>query len=218
MTEALALRRAAHPAVSSAVAASLSDLALATEQVDPLKADSLLTEAVAILRQIHNDRGPLLLAAMHNLAAVRRDRGALAEAEPLYREVLSLRRSLYPEQRVQQAFSLYGLGVLLTESGRAADGEGHLREAAAILESELPRSKLIAVTRVAIGHSLTRQRRFAEAEAVLVGVWRNRESNGLDPRDLGRLLERLVALYEAWSRPAEVKRYRATADSIDITT
>lgn len=215
MRESVALRRSLHPGPSSAVAASLSDLALATEPLDPMAADSLLAEAVAMLRQLHGSReAPMLLATMNNLAAVRRDRGAWAEAEPLYREVLALRRSLYPEQRIQQAYTLYGLGVVLSETDRAAEGEAHLREALGILEREMPRSKLPAITRSAIGHALTRQQRFAEAESVLLAVWRDRSAAGLTPRDQAQLLERVVALYEAWSRPAEAARYRAMAGGI----
>jgi tetratricopeptide (TPR) repeat protein len=214
MREALALRREINPEVHSTVAASLSDLALATEPVDPRAADSLLSEAVSILRQIHGDRGPLLLSAINNLAAVRRDRGAFAAAEPLYREVLALRREQYPEHLVAQAFSLYGLGVVLTETGRATEAVGHLREALTILERDTPGSPAIPVARNALGHALTGQGRFADAERILLDVWQRRDAAPLSPGQAAVALRRLITLYEAWDRPERAAHHRKLLDSL----
>jgi serine/threonine-protein kinase len=217
MREALDLRRAIHPERHSAVAASLSDLGLAMEAVEPLAADSLLQQAVEILHAIHGRHEVLLLATMNNLAALRRDRGAFAAAEPLYREVLTLRRQLYPEQQVQQAYTLYGLGVVLSETGRAVEGEDRLEEALAILERETPRSPLVAVTRAAIGHARTRQGDFAGAEELLLPAWRAIRDSPLSPAEHPRTLRRLVALYEAWGRPAAASSYRRQLDSVRVT-
>jgi serine/threonine-protein kinase len=214
MREALALRREINPEVHTTVAASLSDLALATEPEDPLAADSLLTQAVSILRQIHGDRGAMLLSVINNLAAVRRDRGAFAEAEPLYREVLALRRAHYPGHLVSQANSLYGLGMVLTETGRAGEAVSHLRDALTILEREAPRSPRISIIRTALGHALTREGRFVEAERILLGVWQRREATSLSPAQAEITLRRLVTLYEAWDRPERAAHHRELLDSL----
>lgn len=216
MREALELRRSIHPEVHTTVATSLSDLALATEEVDPGAADTLLTRSVAILRQLHPRGSPILLAAMNNLAGVRRDRGAYAEAEPLYREVLALRGEFYPELRTQLAYTLYGLGLVLTETGRAAEGERHLREALAILEQERPGSILILVTRGAIGHALAEQRRFAAAESLLVDTWSAADSAGLAAEQRRTILTHLVGLYRLAARPAEAARYQAVLDTLAV--
>lgn len=214
MQEALALRRAIHPEKHSAVAASLSDLGLAMEFVDPLAADSLLAQALAILRDIHGQRAAVLLTTMNNLAALRRDRGDFAGAEPLYREVLALRREFYPEQQVPQAYSLYGLGLVLAETGRAAEGETRLEEALAIMEQERPTSQLLPLVRAAIGHARARQGRFAAAESVLVPAWRAIQASSLPPGERVKALGSLVALYEAWGRPAQAAAYRLQRDSL----
>lgn len=150
MREALALRRAVYPEMHTAVATSLSDLALATEPSDPYAADTLLSHALAIVRQVQGTRGALLMSVMNNLAAVRRDRGAFAEALPLYREVLALRRELYPEHEVPLAYTLYGLGVVLTELGNAAEAVQYLREGTRILDSTRPGTPAAGLMRAAL--------------------------------------------------------------------
>lgn len=214
MREALDLRRTIHPERHSAVAASLSDLGLATEPVDPRAADSLLQQAVDILHAIPGRNDALLLTTMNNLAALRRDRGEFARAEPLYREVLALRRSRYPDQLLAQAYTLYGLGVVLVETGRAAEGEARLREALGILSAEVPRSPLLAITRSAIGHARTLQRDFPAAEALLVPAWEALVAAKVGPDEQTRTLRRIVALYRAWGRPGQAENWQPRLDSL----
>jgi hypothetical protein len=156
----------------------------------------------------------MLLSVINNLAAVRRDRGAFAEAEPLYREVLALRRAHYPGHLVSQANSLYGLGMVLTETGRAGEAVSHLRDALTILEREAPRSPRISIIRTALGHALTREGRFVEAERILLGVWQRREATSLSPAQAEITLRRLVTLYEAWDRPEPAAHHRELLDSL----
>jgi eukaryotic-like serine/threonine-protein kinase len=217
MQESLELRRAIHPERHSAVAASLSDLGLAMESVDPLAADSLLAQSVAILQVIHGRPDAVLLTTMNNLAALRRDRGDFAGAEPLYRQVLAIRRELYPEQRVAEAFSLYGLGVVLAETGRAPEGEARLEEALAIMGEETPTSQLLPLVRAGIGHARARQGRYAAAESVLVSAWREIRASALPTGERVRTLGRLVSLYESWGRPAQAASYRRQLDSLTGT-
>jgi len=212
--EALEIRRTIHPERHTAVAASLSDLALIAEPVDPVGADSLMQHALDILTSLHGRRHASVLGAMNNLAALRRDRGAYLEAEPLYVETLALRRELYPDQRVPQAFSLYGLGLIMTETGRPAEGETRLREALQILHEEVPGSPLVPITRTALGHAIARQNRFGEAERILLPAWEETLEGPLNNREKAKGTERLISLYEAWGRLTRADRYRQQLDSL----
>jgi eukaryotic-like serine/threonine-protein kinase len=214
MREALELRRAVYPERHPAVAESLNDLALALEPADPMAADTLMTQAVAILRSIHHRPVPTLLSVINNLAALRRDRGAFVQAEPLYREVLDLRRELYPDQRLSQAYTLYGLGIVLTETGRATEGEAQLRTALAILEEEMPDSALLARTRSAIGGARVYQGAFADAEQLLLPAWESLRAMPTNAQDLVPVLSRIVRLYDAWGRPEEAAGYARQLDSL----
>ena len=213
--EGLALRRSLHGELHSAVASSLSDVALVTESVDPLASDSLMLEALTIAEKLHGRRHATTLAIMNNLAGLRRDRGAYADAAPLYRDVVALRRELYPDEVISHAYAMYGLGLTLSESGAPREGERHLREALRILASrEAPGSPLLSLTRAAIGYSLARQRRFAEAERLLPDAYREIRESPLSTREKANALERVIWLYGAWPRPELTAQFQAELDSL----
>src|SRR5690606_37308844 len=83
MREGLLLRRSLHGELHSATAASMSDLALAMQESDPLAADSLMVGALRTLETLHGRRHAMVLNVMNNLAGLRRDRGDYAAAAPL---------------------------------------------------------------------------------------------------------------------------------------
>ena len=210
MREALAIRRRLYGDRHSEVAGSLSDLALVTEPSDPLGADSLMNEAMLLFKEILGPEHGTTLRVMNNLAAMRRTRGAFAQAEPVYREVLRIRQTVYPAHRVGIAFSLYGLGVVVVGLGRAREGETHLRAALEILKEEIPpTSSLLNLNRAAIGHALTGQRRYAEAESVLLPAVTALERAGVRGLDMALNYERLAELYEAWGRSRQAGVYRS---------
>ncbi len=209
MREALDLRRRLYGERHSAVAASLNDLALGLEPVDPLAADSLMSEAIVILKEILGPEHASTLRSLNSLAALRRGRGAFAEAEPIYAEVIRIRRAVYPAQRVLLAYGLYGMGLVLVGLERPLEGETHLREALGILEEELPaNSFLLSLNRAAIGHALMTQGRHAEAEAFLLPAVTTLENGDVQPLDLAQNYERLILLYEAWGRPGRAAVFR----------
>lgn len=209
MQEALILRRRLYGNRHSAVAASLNDLALVSERTDPLAADSLMSEAIVILKEILGPEHTATLRSLNSLAALRRARGAFAEAEPIYREILRIRRAVYPAQRVLLAYGLYGMGLVLVGLERPVEGEAHLREALGVLLEEVPaNSGLLHLNRAAIGHALTGQGRYAEAEALLLPAVDALEAGDVQPLDLAQNYERLVILYEAWDRPARAALFR----------
>jgi eukaryotic-like serine/threonine-protein kinase len=136
--EALAIRRRVLGEGHGLVATTLSDLALFREQVDPLAADTLMRQAVDIHRQWAGESHTTTITLINNLAGIKRDRGDLESAEPLYREALRLRRQYQPEERVPQAYSEYGLGVVLLGLGRPAEAVPLLEAVAATFsESDL---------------------------------------------------------------------------------
>jgi serine/threonine-protein kinase len=215
MREGLAITRSMHGDVHAAIATSLSDLALATEAVDPLAADTLMEQALAISEKLHGKRHALTLTMMNNLAGLRRDRSAWAEAAPLYREVLALRRELYPDEVRGHAYALYGLGLTMAESGDPRVAEGHLREALRILEaSERPGSVLLSLTRAAIGYALARQQRFGEAEPLMVESARALQETSLSTVEHTRLLERVISMYQSWGRSDQAAGYQERLDQL----
>jgi serine/threonine-protein kinase len=213
MREGLSLRRALYGDLHATTATSLSDLALAMEQVDPLAADSLMQRALDIVEQLHGRRHARSLIIMNNLAGLRRDRGAYAAAAPLYREVLMLRRELYPDEIRGHAFALYGLGLTLAEAGDPREAEGHLRAALRILREDSG-SVLIPLAELAVGYSVGRQGRFTEAERLMTTAYRTLDLQTLAPQEVENALVRLIWLYDAWNRPQSGAPYRSRLDSM----
>jgi len=204
--EALTIRRGLYGDLHSEVAASLSDLALTLQDTDPMASDSLLSEALDIDRRLLGERHSITMTVMNNLAGIRRDMGDYARAEPMYREVLRLRREVYPDEWVQ-AYPLHGLGWVLTEEGKAEEAEGYLRESLRVLEGRFQQDRpLIQIARSTLGRCLARQGRYEEAEPLLVGAWEATEGK-VGPRVESLLRRRLVEFYEDWGRPEDAQRF-----------
>jgi eukaryotic-like serine/threonine-protein kinase len=119
--EALAIHRRILGEDHGLVATTLSDLALFREVVDPVAADTLMHQAVEIHRRWAGESHTTTISLINNLAGIKRDRGELEAAEPLYREALRLRQQYQPDERVPLAYSEYGLGVVLLGLGRPAE-------------------------------------------------------------------------------------------------
>lgn len=214
LEEAFDLRRSLHGEDHTAVAALLNDMALALESVDPLAADTLIERAVEIDARIHGPTNPQTLTMMSNLAGRWRDRGEYAKAEPLYREVVERRGVAYPDDEIGLAYPMHGLGWTLAELGRAEEAEEVLRETLRLLEaSGFDESSVVhRMAQSTLGRALAQQGRYAEAEPLLRESYDWTIENQPIPVFIPFMLDRLVALYEDWGKPAEAARYRALRD------
>jgi eukaryotic-like serine/threonine-protein kinase len=154
--EALEIRRGVHGREHPAVATTLSDLALFQERVDPLAADTLMRQAYEMHRATAGESHPTTITILNNLAGIKRDRGDLVEAEPLFREALRLRMLYQPEERIPLAYSEFGLGVVLIGLGRPDEAIPYLQRVVDTFAEADPRGRLA-------------RERLAEAQEALVG-------------------------------------------------
>ena len=76
-------------------------------------------------RKILGDAHPHPLASIHNLGLLRLDQGRLAEAEPLYREALQVRRQRFGDGHPDTVASMC---LLRLDQGRLKEAEALLRE------------------------------------------------------------------------------------------
>ena len=112
-----------------------------------------------------------------------------------------------------QASALSLSGSLLLEQKKAAEAELKLRQALTILQKTQPDDWSTFDTESALGEALVIQKKYAEAEPLLLSGYegqRLREDTMPDrdkPR-VRRALERIVQLYEAWGKPDEAERWR----------
>ena len=175
------------------------------------ESESLLRGARLIFLDVFADEHPWIGITDAALASVLHERGDVSGAEALYREsVALLDRSMGEHPRTAIARS--GLGRLLNETGRPVEAEPLLREAVRVLAISYPNDDLrLADARRELGESLVDQRRFAEAEELLLACFETLQDRPAQGERLRHTANALIELYDAWNRPGHAEPYRAAA-------
>ena len=207
-----------HPNTS----ATLHDLALiADTRQDHAGAEAMLRRALDIARRTLGDRHPVVATALNSLSHVLVAQGRLEEAASALRDALAIARPSLGSDHQLVAIYAINLASIELASHRAAEAERLLREALPIRARapELVPSRRrtvadddwsVARTKALLGSSLLAQRRYADAEAILVETSRELERLPHPPaRDVTATLTGLVQLYDAWGRRDAAASYRA---------
>jgi tetratricopeptide (TPR) repeat protein len=210
--EALAIRRSLYGERHSLIAAILVQLAQdADSRRQSASADSLYRSAEAMLRITYPEGHPSLADAlnMHGNSLQRADH--FAEAEPLLRQSRALAERFRGPNSLSVAQSDVTLGFTLTMVGKYTEAEAVDREAIRIFRSMFDdKNAMVVMARDHLGDALRGQRRFAEAEPLLLaGYERFKVPNSVTKGWLAHVLTALVRLYEAEGRPDEAAKYRA---------
>jgi hypothetical protein len=105
------------------------------------------------------------------------------------------------------------LGQNLLQQRKYADAEPVLRDCLARREAAEPDAWTTFNTRSMLGGSLLGQEKYAEAEPLLLQGYQGMKQREAEIPPIGRPLlreavERLVQLYDAWSRPVEAAKWR----------
>jgi hypothetical protein len=168
----------------------------------------LLEEAYRSSKKYPNLRwvGPQLLNAYVKA-------GKLVEAEKLIDELLTDARKQLPKDSLHLADQLASYSLVLMEIKGYVKAEPLLRECLAIREKKEPEVWSTFYARSLLGSALLDQKKYAEAEPLLVKGYEGmkaREKN-IPPQGKDRLpetLDRLIDLYTATNKPDEVKKYQ----------
>lgn len=203
LRESVEIRRELFGRYNTGLAITLNDLAMHLELTNPAATDSLLAEAIEIQSHLYGMSHTRTLTLMTNRAAILRDRGAYAEAEPIYRDLLRIRAEHYPDHTLGRAYILHGLGWILAEQGKAREAEVHLREMLAILEAagDDMESDRYQLGRGTLGRALALQGRHDEAERLLLPALRWYREHLPEAGTTDILETRVAELYEDWGRP-----------------
>ena len=152
--------------------------------------------------------------------------GKLAEAEPLLREAVEIRRKTNPGAYPDLGYCLTSLGWVLLEKGAPGQAEPLLREASAIIQKPFPHEspdnrekdwhavwpRFQAMN--LLGASLLGQREYAEAEPLLIRGYEGLKSREtrlfpLVQKTVPEAAALLAQLYEAWGKPEKAAEWRA---------
>jgi eukaryotic-like serine/threonine-protein kinase len=196
-----------HPSVSVA----MNSLARAlSEQGQDAEPERLFTESLAIRRAAYGPTHPRTATALHALGTHHLERRDYVRAEAPVREALELWRRAFGDEHPDVARGRAARGRLLLETGKLDSAEADLRAGLRIQETALgaghPQTAEIVHH---LGVLLSRRGSFAEAESLFLraqAVYEEQLASG--DRRTSRLRSDLAALYTAWARPGEAKRYR----------
>jgi tetratricopeptide (TPR) repeat protein len=178
-----------------------------------------LAEALPLFEQVLNrlrktigPNHPSTQLAMNNLALAYKDSGRVADAIPLHEEALKLSKAQLEPDHPNTLFAMRCLADDYLEFKPAA-AEPLLRQSLAIHEKKYPDDWTTFDTRSALGASLLGQKRYAEAEPLLIAGYeamKAREAR-IPPSSKVRLNvagARIVQLYEAWGKKDKAEEWR----------
>jgi serine/threonine protein kinase len=166
---------------------------------------------------------PDTLNSMSNLANAYRDAGRPAEALSLHEAALKGRKAKLGPDHPRTLISMYNLAQSLNDAGRLAEAESLLRAALSIRERKTPDEWLTFETRSLLGTNLLGQKRFAEAEPLIVLGYEDMKAHEAkmptrSKPQLSRAAERVVRLYEAWGKSEEVRIWKEKLGVADLPT
>ena len=201
LREAVTLRRELLGPEHFEVTESLENLSVvALGQGHAADAERYARETLAIRRRIFGEEHSTIADAQRILALALRAEGETRAAEELLLQAVALRRKLLGNEHPEVAAALVDLSDLLTATGDFPGGESAAREALDIFGRSRPSSPSAgAEAESALGASLAGQRRFREAEPLLV------RSHAILVAERGETFpatrkahERLAGLYRSW--------------------
>lgn len=172
-------------------------------------------EALGILSKRLGEDNPQQAFGLHGLAALRRLEGDQDGAKQLYAQAEGMLRECIEERdfqsRVRTAFgNIVSLGSLLRERKEYESAEVSFRQSLKFFEAVLPANDWrLARIRSELGECLTAQRRFDEAEPLLLAGYQNIGAKfpGTHQRTIDAL-KRIIRLYESWEKPDKAKEFR----------
>ena len=137
--------------------------------------------------------------------------GKYPEALSTINQVLENYRLNSNPKYISFATALTVQGLILNKLGRSDEAERALREAVKLREENLPEKHFMtALSKGALGEFLTTQKRYMEAEGLLLASYEGlKGSQSADSPRIRTATERLVTLYTDWGRPVDANNFRS---------
>jgi serine/threonine-protein kinase len=169
-----------------------------------------LREAEVIYRKLYS---PNFIGLYDNLrlqAQVSYLAGNYADANAKIDQVLENYRQNSNPKYISFATALTVQGLILNKLGRSDEAERALREAVKLRAENLPdKHFMAALSKGALGEFLTTQKRYAEAEGLLLGSYEGlKSSQSANSPRIRNAAERLVTLYTDWGKPSDANSFR----------
>jgi len=185
-----------------------------------------MQQALPLLEEAYKSSqlNPSLEWVGHELLAAFVQAGDTRRATELVRELEAKARSNLPSTSAGLAKESTRLGEALIKLAALDDGERILRESLTIADKVEPDAWNTFHTRTVLAAILVAQKRFAEAEPLLLlgyeGMEQRKSSipNSLRNNCLLEALARLVELYTAWDNPEKAAEWQKKLDELNSRT
>ena len=156
-------------------------------------------------RKLFGSEHPAVAGSLNTLGGLLETQRKLSDAETAYREALAIRRKRFGNDHPDVASSLATLGHLLGAENQPAEAESLLHECLDVRQKKLPDDWLTFNTQSLLGGSLFAQKKYAEAEPLLLAGYQGmKEREDKIARDskvrVKEALHRLVQLYDETGR------------------
>jgi serine/threonine protein kinase len=156
---------------------------------------------------------PRTLESLSELAKTYRMMNKLDTAEPLLRELVTARKKVHGVNHVETANALAEWGLNLLEQRRFAEAEAALRDCMKTRVQLEPNAWTTFDTKSMLGAVLLGQKKFADAEPLLLEGYQgmNDREKIIPPPGRPRLIaaaQRLVELYDALAQPDQAETWR----------
>ena len=201
---------------------TLHDLALVVAaRGDTAAAESLFRQALDVHRKALSDRHPNVALTQNGLSRVLLTQGRYDEAIASLNEAMDIGRAVMGRDHQLLAIYTINLASAHLARGDAKQAETLLREGLRIrvLSPGMVPSRRrtfpqddwsIGGTESLLGASLVAQRRYSEAETMLLAARRDLEALPQPPQlDITKTIARLIELYAAWGKRDQAALYRA---------
>jgi tetratricopeptide (TPR) repeat protein len=177
------------------------------------EAETLLLTVVDVQRRVLGDEHPNQLASLANLGQVYELRGRTADAKALYTKCLAGQRRVHGPEHLGTLNTMRLLGDLYRNEGSYTQAEALLRESVRGFIKVRPDFWARFDAESNLGSSLASQRRFAEAEPLLISGYEGlaRLEATIPPVNkpaLDHAGQWIVALYESSGQPARAAEWR----------
>jgi serine/threonine protein kinase/tetratricopeptide (TPR) repeat protein len=210
--QALAIRQKLFGKEHPDIAQSLNNLGMFLyRRAKYAEAEKLFRQALEMNRRLLGDVHPEIASYLNNLGMVLRDSGQLAEAETMFRQSVDLHHKVYGQDHPNFGNAVVNLAALLVRMGKYEEAERDYLEAIALYGKIYSENNFqTAGVRSLLGECMTKTKRFPKAEKLLVeSLAIIKGQFGQDHPRTQATVRRLVALYEAWGKPAKMAVYQA---------
>jgi eukaryotic-like serine/threonine-protein kinase len=170
------------------------------------EAEPLFINVLEIRRRVLGEEHPNALLSMNNLGLLYLRQGRYTLAGELYIKVLEVRRRVLGPQHPDTLTTMNNLALLYLGEGKYNQAEALLRETLTSYEKTTPNAWSRYQSQSLLGASLAGQRRYGEAEALVVSGYegmlqREAAIPGESRPNLERAAAWIVQLYEDWGKP-----------------